>query len=95
VTAGSGLRKRGRLASGRLGTVVVESSVAGEAPGPADEHSDADPLSLLVVQALDAAVPRPDHLGPAHDDARIRVRGPGAECGGHGVLAKLPHRGGD
>src|SRR6185312_17560664 len=91
VAARRRLRKGGRLASGRLGALVVESPVAGEPPGAADEHAHADPLGLLVVEPLDAAVPRSDHLGAAHDDARIRVRGPGAECGGHGVLAKVPH----
>ena len=92
VPARGGLRERGRLASGRLGALLVEPPVAGEAPGAADEHAHADPLGLLVVEPLDAAVPRSDHLRAAHDDARIRVRGPGAECGGHGVLTKLPHR---
>ena len=70
--------------------LLVEPPVAGEAPGAADEHAHADPLGLVVVEPLDAAVPRSDHLRAAHDDARIRVRGPGAECGGHGVLTKLP-----
>ena len=92
VAARRGLREGGRLASGRLGALLVEPPVAGEPPGAADEHAHADPLGLLVVEPLDAAVPRSDHLRAAHDDARIRVRGPGAECGGHGVLAKLPHR---
>ena len=92
VAARGGLRKGGRLASGRLGALLVEPPVAGEPPGASDEHAHADPLGLLVVQPLDPAVPRSDHLRAAHDDARIRVRGPGAECGGHGVLTKLPHR---
>ena len=92
VAAWSRLRKGGRLASGRLGALLVEPPVAGEPPGAADEHAHADPLGLLVVEPLDPAVPRSDHLRAAHDDPRVRVRGPGAECGGHGKLTKLPHR---
>ena len=90
VPTAGGLRKSGRLASGRLGAVLVEPAVAGEPPGPADEHAHADPLGLVVVEPLDAPVPGSDHLRTAHDDARIRIRGPGAECGGHGVLTKFP-----
>ena len=50
------------------------------------------PSRLVVVEPVDAPVPGCDRLRAPHDDARVRVRGPGAECGGHGVLAKLPHR---
>ena len=92
VPARGGLGERDRLAGRGLRAALVEPPVAGEAPGAADQHAHADALGLLVVEPLDAAVPRSDHLGAAHDDARVRVRGPGAECGGHGVLTKLPHR---
>src|SRR5581483_5350089 len=56
-----------------------EAAVGGEAPRPAGEDADADPLGLRVRQRLDAAVLRRHRLRAAHDGARVRVVGAGAE----------------
>ena len=55
---GEGNRSHGRVS----GAAFVEPPVARESPGAVDEHADADPGSLGVVDGVDAAVTRRDVL---------------------------------
>ena len=91
VRAGRGLRER-RRALGRVSrSSLVESPVASEAPGAADEDADADPLALDVVDLVDAAVFRRDQLRAPNDPARIGVRRASGERGGDGFFADRSH----
>src|SRR6187551_300177 len=91
VSAGRGFREGNRLARRLLRAVRVELPLAGEAPGAVDEDAYADPLRLAVVQPLDAAVARADHLRSSDDHARVRIGRPRAESCCDRLLAQLKH----
>src|SRR2546427_79056 len=72
VDAGAALEGHGAL-GGFPGAFFGEAAVAGEAPGPVDEHADPDAFCLAVGDGLDLAVLRRDMLHAPGDPARIRV----------------------
>ena len=91
VIARRGACEGRRPPRGAAGARSVEVAIAGEAPGPVDEHPHADPLALGVVDVIDRAVPGRDELSAPDDRARVGVRGARSERRGDSLFAKLTH----
>src|SRR5436305_2041716 len=85
--SGSLLADPGRLTHAGF----VETPVAGEAPSAVDEHADADPLALDVVDPVDATVPGRDGLRTPHDRARVSVGRTCRERRSDGFFAERSH----
>ena len=85
---GEGNRSHGRVP----GAAFVEPPIACESPGAVDEHADADPSSLGVVDRVDATVARRDVLGPALDGAGVGIAGTRADRSIYSPGAERLHR---
>ena len=88
----AGLRDADGLGGGPVGLGGREMVARGEAPGPVDEHPDAEPLGLARLHALDAGGLDVDRFLDPPDHANVRVAR--AQGGGRveGTGRQIAHR---